>query len=90
MMKKVIFLSLFFYISCNEYTSLRQKCYMENSCDTAVQDCVIGANLIQGLLNRDSTSSQNQNSIFSVLYSPLICINAKQTCENDCNRTHPF
>ncbi|EMI66036.1 hypothetical protein LEP1GSC076_0651 [Leptospira sp. Fiocruz LV4135] len=42
------------------------------------------------MLNSDSTSSQNQNSIFSVLYSPLICINAKQNCENDCNTTHPF
>ncbi|WP_407936761.1 LA_0364 family Cys-rich lipoprotein [Leptospira santarosai] len=89
-MKKVMFLCLLFLIGCNEYFLTRQKCYSENSCDTAVEDCLIGINLGIAFLKSNSTSHQNQISMISDLFSPILCINAKHNCESNCNATHPF
>ncbi|WP_078130612.1 LA_0364 family Cys-rich lipoprotein [Leptospira alexanderi] len=89
-MKKLLILCLLFVIHCNEYNSSRQKCYEENACSTADKLCLLGAALARDFLKVSSTADKTQNPDFIILYSPLICNNAKQNCVNNCNAKHPF
>ncbi|OMI16200.1 LA_0364 family Cys-rich lipoprotein [Leptospira weilii] len=89
-MKRILILSLLFGISCSEYISPRHKCYLDNSCNTAVMDCLMGAELLKTLLDSNPQTSTSQNPILSIFYNPLFCVDAKQTCVNDCDTSHPF
>ncbi|EMN92000.1 hypothetical protein LEP1GSC108_0415 [Leptospira weilii str. UI 13098] len=50
----------------------------------------MGAELLKTLLDSNPQTSTSQNPILSIFYNPLFCVDAKQTCVNDCDTSHPF
>lgn len=71
---------------CSDGITPRQRCYARNSCDSALEDCVIGALATRELLL--NCEGQQDRTLCDL--SLAVCLGADSACRADCDSGIPL